>query len=123
MINEAFSELNRAIPRAKGEAEQAIRGAEGYAVERVNRAQGEAGRFVAIYDEYRRAPDVMRRRMYLETVSSVFQRAGRKVVLDETAKGITPLLNMEGDGEVSPRVGGATASPATSNQQNRGGAR
>ena len=95
-INEAYAELNRAIPRARGEAEEALRSAEGYAIERVNRARGEAERFTRIYDEYRKAPDVTRRRMYLETVSEVLQKAGQKVVVDESTKGITPLLRLDG---------------------------
>jgi modulator of FtsH protease HflK len=94
-INEAFAERNRAIPRAKGEAEEAQRAAEGYAIERVNRARGEAERFTRVYEEYRKAPDVTRRRMYLETVSQVLQRAGPKVVIDESTKGLTPLLRMD----------------------------
>jgi membrane protease subunit HflK len=99
-INEAYAERNRAIPRAKGEAEEAMRAAEGYAIERVNRARGEAERFASIYDEYRKAPDVTRRRMYLETVSQVLQKAGQKVVVDESTKGITPLLRMDGPSTV-----------------------
>jgi modulator of FtsH protease HflK len=95
-INEAYAELNREIPRARGEVEETLRAAEGYAIERVNRARGEADRFARIYDEYRKAPDVTRRRMYLETVSLVLQRAGQKVVVDESTKGMTPLLRMDG---------------------------
>jgi modulator of FtsH protease HflK len=95
-INEAHAELNREIPRARGEAEEALRAAEGYAIERVNRAKGEADRFARIYEEYRKAPDVTRRRLYLETVSQVLQRAGQKVIIDESHKGVTPLLRLEG---------------------------
>ncbi|HYH97990.1 FtsH protease activity modulator HflK [Hyalangium sp.] len=95
-INEAYAERNRAIPRARGEAEEALRAAEGYAIERVNRARGEAERFTRIHDEYRKAPDVTRRRLYLETVSQVLQGAGPKVVIDEATKGLTPLLRMDG---------------------------
>jgi modulator of FtsH protease HflK len=108
-INEAFAELNRAVPRAKGEAEEALRTAEGYAVERVNRARGEAERFVAVYNEYKKAPDVTRKRMYLETVSEVLQRAGHKVVVDESTKGMTPLLRLDGsfggESAVEPLIG------------------
>ncbi len=121
MINEAFAELNRAVPRARGEADQALRAAEGYAVERVNRAQGEAGRFVSIHDEYKRAPDVMRRRMYLETASEVFQKAGRKLVLDENAKGITPFVRL--DGEIDMPSGAAATQAPQNNSNVRGGAR
>jgi membrane protease subunit HflK len=106
-INEAQAELNKAIPRARGEAEQAIRAAEGYAIERVNRARGEAERFASVHAEYRRNPDIMRRRLYLETLAEVLPRAGQKVILDEAAKGMTPILRMDpGREETAVTVGG-----------------
>ncbi len=94
-INEAQAELNKAIPRARGEAEQAIRAAEGYAIERVNRARGEAQRFLSIYAEYKKSPDVTRRRLYMEMVADVVPRAGQKVIIDDTVRGMTPILNMD----------------------------
>jgi len=106
-INEAYAELNREIPRARGEAEEALRAAEGYAIERVNRAKGEADRFVRIHEEYRRSPDVTRRRMYLDAVADALQRAKQKVVVDESQKGVTPMLWM--DGGKAPATAGATA--------------
>jgi membrane protease subunit HflK len=99
-INDAWADYNKSVPRAKGEAEQAIRAAEGYAIERVNLAQGDAGRFSALYEEYRKAPEVTRRRLYLETMSTLIPKAGRKLVLDEKARGVLPLLNLENAAEV-----------------------
>ncbi len=95
-INEAWAEYNQAVPRAKGEAEQAVRAAEGYALERENKALGDAQRFESVYDEYRKAPDVTRRRMYLETMGALVPRLGRKVVVDEKARGVLPLLQLDG---------------------------
>ena len=95
-INEAWAEYNQAVPRAKGEAEQAVRAAEGYALERENKALGDAQRFESVYDEYRKAPDVTRRRMYLETMGALVPRLGRKVVVDEKARGVLPFLQLEG---------------------------
>jgi membrane protease subunit HflK len=95
-INDAWAEYNKAVPRARGEAEQAIRAAEGYAVERVNNAQGDARRFEAFYEEYRKAPVVTRKRIYLETMGTLIPKAGRKLVLDENARGILPLLQLDG---------------------------
>jgi membrane protease subunit HflK len=95
-INEAWAEYNQAVPRAKGEAEQMVRAAEGYALERENHALGDARRFEALYEEYRRAPDVTRRRMYLETMTALLPRLGRKVILDEKARGVLPLLQLDG---------------------------
>jgi modulator of FtsH protease HflK len=94
-INEAWAEYNKAVPRAKGEAEQAVRAAEGYAMERVNNAQGDAKRFEAVYEEYRKAPAVTRKRLYLEAMSTLLPKLGKKVIIDEKAKGILPLLQLE----------------------------
>jgi modulator of FtsH protease HflK len=95
-INEAWADYNKVVPRAKGEAEQAVRAAEGYALERVNNAQGDAHRFEAFYAEYRKAPAVTRKRIYLETMATLIPKAGRKLILDEKARGILPLLQLEG---------------------------
>jgi membrane protease subunit HflK len=103
-INEAQAELNKAIPRARGEAEQAIRAAEGYAIERINRAKGEAERFSATHAEYQRSPDVFRRRLYLETLAEVLPKAGQKVILDDKAKGMTPILRMDPDSKSGDRA-------------------
>jgi membrane protease subunit HflK len=100
-INEAWADYNKSVPKAKGEAEQAVRSAEGYALERVNNAEGDANRFEALYEEYRKSPAVTRKRMYLETMGQVLPRLGRKLVLDEDAKGILPLLNLDAK-EVKP---------------------
>jgi membrane protease subunit HflK len=93
-INDAWAEYNQAVPRAKGEAEQAVRAAEGYALERVNNAEGDAKRFSALYEEYRKAPGVTKKRIYLETVAQVVPRAGRRVIVDDKARGVLPLLQL-----------------------------
>jgi membrane protease subunit HflK len=95
LINEARAEYNKVVPRAKGEAEQAILQAQGYALDRVNRSQGDSARFKSVYDSYRKAPDVTRRRMYLETMGRVLPNLGGKVFLDKDAKGILPLLPLQ----------------------------
>ena len=93
-INEAWAEYNQEIPRARGLAEQAIEAAEGYAVDRVNRAKGDAQRFIALEEEYRKAPEVTRQRLYLETMSRVLPAAGKKLIFDERSKGILPLFQL-----------------------------
>ncbi len=95
-INEAWAEYNQAVPRAKGEAEQAVRAAEGYALERVNNAEGDARRFESQWAEYKKAPAVTKRRLYLETLATLLPKVGRKVVVDDKARGLLPLLNLEG---------------------------
>jgi membrane protease subunit HflK len=94
-INEAWAEYNQAVPRAKGEAEQMVRAGEGYALERENRALGDASRFDSLYEEYRRAPEVTRRRMYLETMGRLVPKLARKVVVDERARSVLPLLQLD----------------------------
>jgi membrane protease subunit HflK len=98
LINEAWSEYNQEIPRAEGEAKRTVEAAEGYAIQRVNNANGDATRFVALHDEYRKAPDVTRRRLYLETMSDIMPRVGRKIVVDESQTGLLPLLNIQAGG-------------------------
>ncbi len=93
-INEAWAEYNNEIPKASGVAEQAIRAAEGYATERVNNSKGDASRFTAIYQEYARAPQVTRKRLYLETMNDVMLKIGKKVVVDGQLKSLVPLLNL-----------------------------
>jgi len=93
-INSAQSEYNKVIPRARGEAQQTIQQAEGYALDRVNRAEGEAARFSSLYEEYRRAPEVTRKRLYLETMTTIMPKVGQKVIVDEDAQSVLPLLNL-----------------------------
>jgi membrane protease subunit HflK len=95
MINQAQADFNRVIPKARGEAKQTIEQAEGYATDRVNRARGDAARFNALLAAYRRAPEVTRRRLYLETMNDIFPKVKRKVILDSKAKNVLPLLNLE----------------------------
>ncbi|MCP4202478.1 MAG: FtsH protease activity modulator HflK [bacterium] len=95
-INQAQSEYNKVIFRARGLAEKTVSTAEGYALDRVNRSRGEADRFISIYREYRKAPEVTRRRIYLETLNEVMNQAGRKVILDDDLEGVLPLLDLEG---------------------------
>ena len=99
-INDAWAEYNQEIPRARGLAEQKIQAAEGYAIDRVNRAKGDAQRFVALEEQYRKAPEVTRTRVYLETLAAVLPAAGRKLIFDEKAKGILPLFPFSPNQEV-----------------------
>jgi modulator of FtsH protease HflK len=94
LINRAESEYNRVIPRAKGEAEETIQRAEGYALNRVNRGTGEADRFIALYEEYIKAPQVTKKRLYLETMERILANTGTKIIIDEKGSNILPLLNL-----------------------------
>ena len=93
-INEAEKRRNQVIPRAEGEARQVIAEAQGYAAKRVNDAKGEAERFTAVYEAYRKAPEVTRQRMYLEMIDKVLPQAGRIFIMDENQTAPLPLLNL-----------------------------
>ncbi len=95
LINEARRDYNKVIPLAEGEKDQRIREADGYRLKRVNEAQGDALRFTALFEEYEKAPEVTRRRMYVETMKRVLPGLQAKVILDEKARGLLPLLNLD----------------------------
>ena len=97
-ILKANETRNRLVPAAEGEASKLISEAEGYKIDRVNRAEGEAERFTKILLEYKKAPEVTRRRMYLEAMNVVLPRLDRKIIIDEELRGILPLLDLTGKG-------------------------
>lgn len=101
-INDAWAEYNQEIPRARGLAEQKIQAAEGYAVDRVNRAKGDAQRFIALEEQYKKAAEVTRTRIYLETLAAALPSAGKKLIFDEKAKGILPMFPLGPVQEVKP---------------------
>jgi membrane protease subunit HflK len=94
MINEAWEEYNNRIPRAAGEAEQMIAEAEGYSIQRVNSARGDVALFTQVYREYRNAPDVTRRRLYLETMKEIMPKMQEIIIVDENQKAILPHLDV-----------------------------
>ncbi len=100
LINQARADYNQIIPRARGQAQQTIEQAQGFATDRVNRARGDAELFIQVHAAYQRAPEVTRRRMYLETMSVIYPKVKRKVVLDESLKGVLPLLSLQNPTEV-----------------------
>ncbi len=94
-INLANGEYNKVVPRARGEALRKVSAAEGYAAKRVNEAKGDAGRFSATLAEYIKSPEVTRQRLYLETMQAVLPQLSRKIILDEKAGQIFPLLQLD----------------------------
>jgi len=94
LINEGKEAYNAEIPKASGEAEKLIQVAQGYAAERVNRAQGDVARFNSVYAEYRKAPEVTRRRLYLETIESLFKEERGTTLDDKKLENFLPLKNM-----------------------------
>ncbi len=98
LINIANGEYNKIVPRARGEAEGKISTAEGYAIKRINEAEGDAAKFNAMFAEYQKAPEVTRRRIYLETMKTVLPAMGRKIILDDKANQVLPLLQLDAKG-------------------------
>jgi len=94
-INMAQEQANREIPRARGVASQSISEAEGYALERVNRSEGEATRFEAILGEYQEAPQVTRRRLYLEAMTGLLADMKALYIVDRDQKAMVPWLPLE----------------------------
>ncbi|WP_420807505.1 FtsH protease activity modulator HflK [Alteromonas flava] len=94
LINEARREYNRIIPLAEGVRDQRIREADGYRLKRINEAEGDALRFHALFTEYQQAPEVTRRRLYLETMQKVMPLVSTKIIIDSQAKSVLPLLNL-----------------------------
>ena len=93
-IYKAREEYNKAVPLARGEAKRVIKDAEGYAIDRVNRAQGDAIKFSTIYQEYAKAKEVTKKRMYLESMLEIFPNLGPKYIIDSEQKNLLPFLNM-----------------------------
>lgn len=112
VINEAQAYRNRIVPQANGQAAQIRNEAQGYKEQVVARAQGAAQRFEAVFDQYRLAKDVTKRRIYLETLESVM-RDMNKVIIDSSgggAGGVVPYLPLP---EIQKRSAGASGSEAT----------
>jgi membrane protease subunit HflK len=91
-INLAIGEYNKAVPRARGEADQKIRAAEGYRFKRINEAEGDAAAFGAVLEQYIKAPEITRTRLYLETLGDVLPEAKQSIVVDESVQQILPML-------------------------------
>ena len=96
--NDARAAYNRIIPKARGQAQETIQQAEGYAIDRVNRARGDAALFEEVLAAYKRAPEVTRRRIYLETMEAVYPGIERKLILDDSLSGVLPLLDLKTGG-------------------------
>lgn len=94
LINQAKSEYNKVIPKASGEAKATIQKAEGYAIERINNAQGESARFNDLYNQYVKAPEVTKKRIYLENMTKILSKLGNVIVTDQNGANVLPLLQM-----------------------------
>ena len=108
--NEAQTYANRVVPDARGRAAQILQVAEGYREQAVAEAKGQSSRFQKVYDEYKKAPDVTRQRLYLETMERILG-GSEKLVYDggDSAQSIVPYLPLS---ELTPRRPAADRRPA-----------
>lgn len=97
-INQALQAYNEVIPRAKGEAEQIVLEAEAYAVTRVNEAKGDANRFEAVLEEYKKSPSVTRARLYLETMEKVLTQPKEKFIMNSEGSQPLPFFDLRQKG-------------------------
>jgi membrane protease subunit HflK len=100
--NEAVQAFNQEVPRERGEAGRTIAKAEGYAINRTNTAKGDTARFNALLTEYRKAPEVTRRRLYLETMREILPTLKQVYVFDaEQSSSVLPFLDLQ-RGDMAP---------------------
>ncbi len=92
VINGAERHYNKIIPEARGKAEKEISEAEGYASAIINRAKGDADRFKSILKSYRKAPQITRDRMYIESMEKILTRLDSITVVDPEIKGLLPIF-------------------------------
>jgi membrane protease subunit HflK len=93
--NEAFAYAKKIVAEAKGEADRIVLGAKGYQQQAILDAEGQTARFLKVYEEYKKAPDVTRKRLYLETMERVLGGA-EKIILDGKAgQGVVPYLPLD----------------------------
>jgi len=100
LINAARREYNKIIPLAEGEKDQRIQAADGYRLKRINEAEGDASRFSAVFKEYQKAPEVTRRRIYIETLQEVLPGLDSKIIVDEKSQQVLPLINLTNQKEL-----------------------
>lgn len=94
IVNEAEGERNKKIPAARGQKDRMMREAEGYAIGRLNRAKGETEAFLSVLEEYRKAEDITRRRLYLDSMETALPKAGDVTLLDSTQSGVLKMLDL-----------------------------
>lgn len=93
MINQAEEAYNKVIPEARGKALKLISQAKGRKEALINRAQGDAARFKDLLAEYKKAPQITRTRIYLETMEEIFGKMQNMTVVDPSVKGLLPVMN------------------------------
>jgi len=102
LANEAQTYANRVVPEARGRAAKIVQDAEAYRSQTVADANGQTSRFLQVYDQYKKAPDVTRQRMYLETMEHILSNTPKTII--DTGKqgtGVIPYLPLNDLGKSS----------------------
>src|SRR5680860_508102 len=90
--NEAQTYANRVVPEARGEASRILQSAQGYRDRVIAEAQGEADRFTQVLEQYQKAPDVTRRRIFIDTMQEVLSKTDKIIIDDKVGTGVVPYL-------------------------------
>jgi membrane protease subunit HflK len=93
--NEAFAYANRIIPEARGDAERILQAAKGYQQQAVAEAVGQTARFLKVYEEYKKAPEVTRKRLYLETMERVLGGTDKIILDGKAGQQVVPYLPLD----------------------------
>jgi membrane protease subunit HflK len=109
LINEARGYANDVVPKARGQAAQMLNDADGYRLAKIQEAQGSAQRFVALHDEYAKAKDVTRERLYIEAMEDILPRIQKIVIDDKAGEHTVPYLPL--DQMIRPRAAQSAAEP------------
>ena len=93
--NEAYGYANKVVPEARGDAQRILQAAEGYKQQVVNDANGQTSRFLQVYDQYKNAPEVTRKRMFLETMERVLGGTDKIIIDSKGGQGVVPYLPLD----------------------------
>jgi len=104
--NEAFAYANKVVPEARGEAERILQAAEGFKQGTVAEAQGQTARFLKVFDEYKKAPEVTRKRIFLETMERVMGGTDKVIIDGKAGQGVVPYLPLDQLQRRQPTEGG-----------------
>jgi len=115
VVNEAMGERNRMVPAARGQKDRIISEAEGYRERIVRETTGRTNAFLAQLTEFEKAPEVTQTRLYLSAMEEILAQAESKMVIDESIRGLLPLLNLD--------AGGASGAGPASRTMMKGGAK
>ena len=115
MRNEAEAYANKIIPEARGKASKIVQDAEAYRQQVIAEAEGQAKRFLSVYTEYKKAPEVTRRRMYLETMSAILAPMNKVIVDEGAGRSVVPYLPLPGFDKRTPSVSVTESAPPAAN--------